>query len=218
MDEKELEALKASNPKAYEFISSQRAELDKYKAAPPPKPDPKPDPTPDPDPTLEEKARRERESREKASSRDRRLESAVKFTMQAPDFLRQNESLLPKEVADIFAQAEKEKFEDVIEKDAAIKAGLVQSFFSIQANVDLLTSSQKAQLDDYLKLTKTGKQEKAQNFYDMIFEPAFETLKRVKKAEALSRGHSSESQVEDNYKKRLQAHSRKHYLGEKANA
>lgn len=205
-------------------------------------PDPKVDPAPDPaaelaalkaelaalkakaptppadDPDLQEKARKARESSDKDASRTKSLENALKFSLRSSEFLKQNEALLPKEVADIFKQADKENYSDAIEKDGAIKAGLVQSFFSVQANVDLLTAGQKSSLDDYLKLTKTGKQEKAQAIYDMIFEPAFEMLKRVKKAEALTRGHAAGTDVEDNYRKRLLAHSRKHYLGEKTDA
>jgi hypothetical protein len=166
------------------------------------------------DPDLGDKARRARADQEAAAARAKNLESAIKFNLKAPEFLKANESLLPKDAADIFAQAEKEKFEDAIEKDAAIKSGLVQSFFSIQSNVDLLTAGQKAMLDDYLKLTKTGKQDKAQQMYDMVFEPAFEMLKRTKRAEALSKGYSADNS-DDAYKKKLMSLSKKHYLGEK---
>lgn len=169
----------------------------------------------DDDPDLNEKVRKEREAREAAGAREKKLEKSLRFTMGAQDFLKQNEALLPQEAADIFAQAEKEKFEDAVEKDEAIKSGLIQAFFRVQANVDLLTATQKEKLDGYLKLTKTGKQEQAQSIYDMVFEPAFENLKRQKKAEALSRGHGESSDVEDGYRKRLMAGSRKHYLGEK---
>ncbi len=168
------------------------------------------------DPGLAERARLAREASDKEAGRTKQLENALKFGMKAPDFLKQNEALLPKDVADIFKQADKENFADAIEKDAAIKSGLIQSFFAVQANVDLLTSGQKATLDDYLKLTKTGKQEKAQAIYDMVFEPAFETLRRVKRAEALQKGHGSGD--DDGYKKRLISGSQKHYFGENKNA
>ncbi len=216
MDEKELEALKTSNPKAYELITGQKAELEKLKTKPP-KPDPEEDPEEE-DPEeddLGKKAARERASKDKDSAREKRLESALRFNMSAKDFLKQNESLLPTDVADIFTQAEKEKFEDAVEKDEAIKSGLIQAFFRVQANVDLLTSGQKSMLDGYLKLTKNGKQEKAQQIYDMVFEPAFERLKSEKKAEALKRGHGTGSEVESGYKQRLIEGSKKHYLGEK---
>lgn len=165
---------------------------------------------------LAARARANREKDTKAGDREKGLEAAIRFGLKSAEFLKQNETLLPKDVSDIFKQADKETFGDAIEKDAAIKAGLVQSFFSVQANVDLLTGGQKATLDDYLKLTKTGKQDQAQKIYDMIFEPAFEMLKRVKRAEALTKGYSSGSSDEDAYKQKMIGISRKHYLGEKS--
>lgn len=167
------------------------------------------------DPDLQERARRERAKADGDSARTRQLENAIKFNLKSEDFLKQNETLLPKDVQDIFKQADKENFSDAIEKDSAIKSGLVQSFFAVQANVDLLTPGQRTTLDDYLKLTKTEKQNRAQQVYDMVFEPAFETLKRVKRAEALSKGYGNGSDAETAYKQKLMASTRKHYLGEK---
>jgi hypothetical protein len=168
------------------------------------------------DPDLGEKARREREAADKDSARTKKLESSIKFNLSSKEFLKQNESLLPKEVTDIFSQAEKETFADAIEKDSAIKSGLIQAFFQVQANVDLLTPGQKAQLDSYLKLTKNGKQDKAQEMYDMIFEPAFEMLKRVKRAEALGKGYGGGTDADTAYKNKMMSLSKKHYLGEKS--
>lgn len=174
-----------------------------------------PAPKPEDDPDLQARARAAREAADKDSARTKQLENALKFNLKSAEFLKQNETLLPKDVTDIFSQAEKENFTDAIEKDSAIKSGLVQSFFAVQANVDLLTAGQKATLDEYLKLTKNEKQNRAQQVYDMVFEPAFEMLKRVKKAEALSKGYGGGSDAEAAYKNRLMASTRKHYLGEK---
>lgn len=167
------------------------------------------------DDDLRDRARREREKSEKAKGREKQLESSLRFTMGTKDFLKNNESLLPKEASEIFAQADKENFGDAIEKDQAIKSGLMSSFFAVQANVDLLTAGQKAQLDDWLKLTKNGKQEKAQAMYDLVFEPALDKARSVKRAEALSKGHGTGG--DDAYKNRLMSGSKKHYLGDKAN-
>lgn len=174
-------------------------------------------PAKDEDRDLADRARAQRAKDDSDAARTRRIESAIKFDLQAENFVKQHEALLPKEVGDIFRQANQERFDGPIEKDAAIKAGLLQSFFAVQANVDLLTTGQKARLDDYLKLTKTGKQDRAQEMFEMVFEPAFEMLKRTKRAEALSKGHGVNTDTEAAYKKRLVESSRRHYLGEKAN-
>ncbi len=157
------------------------------------------------------KAKTSREAKDKKNVDTKALERAIMFNVKSKEFLEKNQSLLPKDVADIFALADKETYNDAIEKDSAIKTGIVQSFFSIQSNVDLLTGSQKSSLDEYLKLTKTGKQERAQIIYDSLFEPTFEMLKRIKKAEALSKGQVHEGDAEQAYKNKLIAGSKKHF-------
>lgn len=194
----------APNPEAAARIAELEAELKKFKEA---------KPNPD-DASLHDKAQRQREADDKSANQTVELESAIKFNLDAENFLKQNERFLPKEIGDIFAQANKEKFNSPIEKARELKASTLQGFFSLQANVDLLTAGQKAALDDYLKLTKNGKQEKAQQTFDMIFEPALEMLKKIKKAEALSKGHAVGGE-NDAYKSRIIAGSKRHYLGEK---
>lgn len=199
---KELAALKESN-------AALMARLDKLEADPKKK---KEDPPEDPD--LKEKARKEREEADKKSADTKSLEAALKFNLSAKEWIKTNQSLLPKNIEDIFNAAEKEKFDSAVEKDAAIKSGIIQSFFEIQANVELLTPGLKTALEDWQKLTKNGKQERAQSIYDNVFEPAFEMLRRLKKAEALGKGLGNGS--DDAYKTKLMELSKKHYLGEKS--
>lgn len=165
------------------------------------------------DQDLLDKARKDREAADKKTGDTKALEDALRFEMGAEAWLKTNQALLPKDVEDVFKAAKSEKYDSAVEKDSAIKAGIIKSFFTVQANLDLLTPGLKNQLEDYLKLTNTGRQEKARHVYDTIFEPAFEMLKRVKKAEALQKGHGDGS--DDSYKTRLMQGSRKHYLGEK---
>jgi hypothetical protein len=173
----------------------------------------------DEDEDLNSKAKKDRELKEQKTRDSKALESALKFSLGAKDWLKTNGSLLPKDIEGIFAAAEKETYADALEKDAAIKTGIIQSFFSIQSNMDLLTAGPKSSIEEYLKLTKNGKQEKAQAIYDTVFEPAFEMLKRIKKAEQLSKGGQANStDGEKAYADRLMKLSKKHYLGEKADA
>lgn len=172
----------------------------------------------DEDPELRDKAKKEREERDKKVADTKTLESAVKFNLTTEAFLKDNASLLPKEVQDIFKTANTEKYDSEAEKANAIKAAIAQEFFSVQANLDLLTQTQKSALEDFLKLTKNGKQEKAGGIWDQIFEPTFEMLKRIKKAEALSKGHHASSSTQDQYKERMIKRSRQHYLGVKQDA
>ena len=172
-------------------------------------------PPTEPEADLADKARKEREEAEKKSASTKVLESALKFNLGAADFLKTNASLLPKTIEGIFSQAEKENYADAIEKSNSIKVGVVSEFFALKENVELLTAAQKVALEDFNKLTKNAKAERVQGFYDSIFEPTLETLRKVKKAEALQKGLANPSDTQDAYKQKMINFSKKHYLGEK---
>ncbi len=167
---------------------------------------------------LRDKIAKEKEAGAKSAAELKVIENSLKFNLSVADFVKGNADVLPAEIPEILRAAEKEKYDTAGEKASAVKSAFIQSFFGVQAHVDLLTTSQKATLDDYLKMTKNAKTEKAEAVYENIFEPALETLKKVKKAEELGKsrlGFASGSKVEDGYKQRLIAGSRKTYLNEK---
>lgn len=170
----------------------------------------------DDDEDLDDKARKAREEKDKKLNNNKSLEASIEYNMSVQGWLEKNKPLLPKDISEIYETASNEKYDSAIEKANALKSGIMKRFFQEQANTDLLTKAQKNQLDDWLGLTNNGRQEKAQNIYDMIFEPAFENMKRTKKADALKNGRGDGSDSE--YKSRLTELSRKHYLGEKSNA
>lgn len=203
---KQLEELRSMNTKLLDRLDA----LEK-KSAPPPKDDKD-------DPSLADKARQKREDDDKKAKHEKTLESAIRFTTTAKEWIKTNATLLPKTIEDIFAAAEKENYASAIEKVAAIHEGIVSEFFAVQANMDLLTASQKTVLEDFKKLTKTDRQARAQQIFDTIFEPTFESLKKIKRAEQVRNGLEPEGDVSEAYKKRLIEGSRKHHLGEKSNA
>ncbi len=168
---------------------------------------------------LAERARKERETKDKQGADHKAIESAITFNLQKEDFLKQNVALLPESVKDLFSTADKETYDSPVQKASEIKSGLIQEFFKVQSNVDVLTASQKTALADFLKLTKDGKREKAQTIYDNIFEPAIGMLKAIKKTEEVNRARNGYGDGSDSaYKEKLISHSRQHYLGEKKNA
>lgn len=191
-------------------IANLKKSIEEMKA----KNNPNPDPAPNPD-DLAEKARKERESIEAKAKEHGQVESALKFTMGSKDFVKENESYLPDSIKGIFEAAEKENYGSSIKKANAIKVGIITEFFNLQANLDLLTPGLKSALEDFKKLTKDGREEQAQRVYDMVFEPALDSMKRQKKAEQISKGHGTTTDVEQAYKERLMKGSRKHHLGEK---
>lgn len=153
------------------------------------------------------------DARHKEKEDEQALESALKFNLTAKDFVKQNEALLPKDAALLLEEAEKQNYDTQIEKSNAVKVSMMQAFFNVQENLDLLTGAQKNQIAEFQKLTKNGKQEKARFIFENIFEPTLENLKRIKKAEELAKGPSrSASDVEERYKKRLIEASNKRLL------
>lgn len=158
---------------------------------------------------LDEKVKRERENAEKDKARTQELEKVLKFNLGVKTFVESNKDILPSDFPAILEAAEKEKYDTEGQKASAIRAAMVNAFFNVQANVDLLTENQKAELENFQKLTKNGREEKSGSVYLNVFEPALEMLKRVKKAEELGRGRAglvTPDKAEEAYKQRLINH------------
>lgn len=171
------------------------------------------------DPDLHARNKRAQDEAARAKANEKAMEGALKFTLQSESFLKDNAALLPKDVEDLFKLADKEAYDSPIEKANDVKSGIVQAYFKVQANHDLLTASQKAALADWQKLTKNGRNEEAAKVYEQIFEPTFEQAKRLKKADEVQRARNGFADDTDGaYKKRLMELSKQHYLGEKPNA
>ena len=184
-------------------------EAEKKKAAPPPPPG---------DDDLNERHRKEKEKGEDRTRENKKIEQAIGFNLGVDAFAKDNADLLPKDVVGILTLAHKETYDGAIAKAGAIKAALLQSFFAIQDNVNALTKSQRETLDDYLKLTKNGKEDKAPEIFSNLFEPALETMRKVKKAEELGRSRNGQANASDGdkaYADRLMKQSRATHLGEK---
>lgn len=170
---------------------------------------------------LREKVRKQKEGKVAKETETRALEKAIGFNMGVDKFITDHADILPPEFTDLLATAKKETYDSQAEKASAIQSAFIQAFFAVQAHVDLLTTSQKAALDGYSKLTKSGKEQKARELYENLFEPALETLKKVKKAEELGKarsGFATSSKVEDGYKQKLIDGSRAMYLNKKKGA
>lgn len=166
------------------------------------------------DEDLAAKAKREREAKEKNEAESKTLSTAIKYNMQVADWAKTNATLLPQSVEGLIAQAEKQNYGTEIEKANAIKVGVVQEFFAQQANLDLLTDSQKATLDQFKALTNTEKVQRVAKFFDDVFEPTFLALKRIKKQDQLAKGHGAQSDSETKHVEKMKAFAKKHHLKE----
>lgn len=198
-------------------LKTQNAELLKRLDALEKKGNPNPNPNTDPkDKDLADKAKAEREAAEAKAKGEKATEAALNFNIRSKDFIKDNAHLLPKNIAGLFDQAEKENYGSAVEKANDIKAGIISEFFAIQANHDQLTGPQKIEVDNFLKLTKNGKQEKVESVYAMIFEPTLDMLRKIEKAKQLNNGDKNQTEGEKAIAERMMKLSRQHYLGEKA--
>lgn len=195
-----------------------KAVQEKIKSLAPP-PETKPDPKPDPKPDLNDKVESERKDKASKAAEQANLEAALRFNLTSDKFIKDNKAILPKDIEAIFAAAEKEKYDSVVEKANVTKSAVIKSFFSLQANLDLLTASNKGIVEDYFKLSSKGREEKADEVYRSVFEPALETLRLVKRAEEVGKGkgngEANEDDAEKIYREKLIAGSKKHFFGEK---
>lgn len=158
------------------------------------------------DDDLRTKVSKERETERTKQESARAIEDILTFNLTIDNYVKENEEVLPEEFAEILRIAEKESYDSAADKANAIKASFIQAFFSVEKNVELLTKSQRSQLDDYLKLTKNGREAAAPSLYLNLFEPTIEMVKRLKKAEELELSRSglhAGSKSGDAYRDRL---------------
>lgn len=165
------------------------------------------------DDDLLAKAKKEQEAKEAAAKGDKSLESALQFNMSVGEFVKVNKDILPADFEKVLELANKESYDTPKQKANAVRSGLIQSFFSVQAHVEMLTENQKKVLADFMKLTKNGKEETSHVVYENVFEPSFEMLKHLKKAEDRAKTKTSQSTNTSSYKDKLAAGSMKKYFG-----
>lgn len=167
------------------------------------------------DPSLADKAKKEREDQEAHNRSQKAMESAINFNISSKDFVKINASLLPKTVESIFVQAEKQNYDSAMQKANAIKAAIISEVFVVKEWVEHLTGPQKIEVENFLKLTNNGKQERVDNIYSMIFEPTLEMVRKIEKAKQLNNGSKNQTDGEKALAERMMKMSKKHYLGEK---
>jgi hypothetical protein len=164
---------------------------------------------------LKQEVEDENKKRESEAANQKSIEDAILFISKSNDFIKDNKELLPKDFEDILNIAGKKTYGSKIEHANAVRAGMIQSFFSIQENIDLLTPSQKSEVETYLKLTESAKEQNASKVYLNIFEPTFGMIQRIEKAKQVAKaksGHATGSEVDQAYEKRMHEQSVKYYL------
>lgn len=212
MTPEEIAAMKAENEKIKNDLKAKDDQYTKDKAEWEKSKGLKGEPPAD---DLAAKAEKERLETEKKANHEKNLESSIRFTSQSKDWVKNNASLLPKNFDSIIDAAEKENYGSAIEKAQAIKAAFILEFFGQQVNLDQLTVSQKTSLEEFKKLSKDKRYEKAQELFDSLLEPTLESQKKIKRAEQVGKGFKAETNSEQAYRDRRIKDARKQHLGEK---
>lgn len=220
MTPEEIKALQDSKAEADRKLAEMQAELEKLKKPPAKGNEEKDDEDPEDD--LAKKAEKERKLAEEGKGKTKRIQQALKFEMSLPEFTKNYKGIVPKDFDGILERANKENFDDAVAKSIAIKSSFLSTFFTVKDNYDSLTASQKEVVDGFLAQTKIGREEQAEKLYETIFEPALESIKKVRKAEQVNRARNGLSEggnsVMDDYKDRLVKQSEAAYLKRKKGA
>lgn len=170
------------------------------------------------DDDLLDKTKKAEKAKADSQAKQKSLESALEFNLKLPEFVKTNDKFLPTEIAGIIEASKKENYDSSVQKANNIKASVIKSFFSVQENVDLLTTGQKNNLDNYLGLTKNAREEKAEFIYENIFEPALQMKIKFEKAKELNRstnGQTDGTDQDKEYANRLMKSSQAAHLGTK---
>lgn len=163
---------------------------------------------------LNEKVEEQRRAKEKSDAEAKVMEDAIAFNLGLDKFVTDNKDLLPPESADLVKAAMAETYDTQGAKASAVKAAIIKAFFDIEANYNLLTIGQKAELDKHRKLTKTAKEEQAASIFVNIFEPTLERQRAVAKAQEMNRGGGVvQSGTAAALRDKIIAASTKKYLG-----
>lgn len=167
---------------------------------------------------LTAKSRQDREEKDRKAKDVKEVERAVNFNLTIDEFAKANKSFLPETIDGILQQAKKETYDSAHDKANALKSAILSNYFAVQANMDSLTPSHKAQIDRWKTLAVREREAASADLYENVFEPAIDTLRRIEKAQEVARARSglaNPSSGNTAYKDRLVAESRKHHLREK---
>ena len=95
------------------------------------------------------------------------IQSSVKFNHSVGEFVEKNKSLLPEEAATILTTAATKTFKNENEKANVIRKSLLDSFLSVQENLDALKGSLKDRAIKYRSLVESEKENQSVDFWDL---------------------------------------------------
>ena len=115
-------------------------------------------------------------------------ESATKFEIGFDKMREDYKAFLPSETESIVNFVNGQKHENKIDKARDLKVALMDAFFKVQKNIDVLNSTFKDKVSAYNGLTQEAKRKEA-NVYWEVLEVALENHKLIGKGQAANRAN-----------------------------
>ncbi len=165
--------------------ASVKAELEALKKGPPVPPK-KGD---DDDKTILEKARQIEAEGEKKKQSEKALVEAAKFTVSLSKIVEDNEAFFPKEIAGIMEVNAKKPYDNELARANDLRASIIESVFSEQKNLDLLSETAKIKVQEFFGFNKTKKEEVSQTYWEYVLT-ALDTNNRITKLDRISKARN----------------------------
>jgi hypothetical protein len=175
-----------------------KAELEEYKKNNPPK-------SKEDDPTILEAARKKEGEEADRKAKEKAISEAAKFSVSIRDIIAGGEEFFPKEIAGIMEVNAKKPYDSEIDKANDLRATIIESVFSVQKNLDLLSEVAREKINVFLSLSQKKREDKAHEHWEYVLT-ALDTYKRVSKLERAQKtrsGLASPSDAQEAYDKKI---------------
>lgn len=123
------------------------------------------------------------------------LANAIKFNLSIESFIKDNETILPKEAKALFDTVNSKVYSTDVEKANVLRKGLIDQFIELKENFDILPNSLKERAGKYKALTDDEKTKQSSQFWDIV-EIGTSQKVLIRKAEQLSKNGGQEAKTE----------------------
>lgn len=151
------------------------------------------------DPSLIDQVEKDKKSKADFAQMQSKIVKAAKFNLRFETFLKEYAGVIPEDAKEIAKTASVDNYPNEVERSAAIKDALMQSFFKESDNLKFLSDAQKAKWKTFLALGTAGRAEEAESIYDSVFEPAVNHARSIRQAQLTNRDNvasgSSDSDI-----------------------
>jgi hypothetical protein len=189
-EQKAHDELKAQNEK----ISKEMEELKKLVPPQPNLPNMPSDPPKEKETlTLVEQVRKNSEDKKRIEEENKKISDAVKFNIGFERFASDNAAVVGDEIKGIMEASKNRKYGSDIEQANELRANILNSFFSKQANIDaLVLDNYKKRAQDFLEMAHVKKDERSGDYWD-LFELAVANIAKDNKHQEILKKESGQN-------------------------